>query len=215
MTPGASPLSSTSTSSSAMWTEFSGWLLKPDPIHGFRLERRRSGGTSLSDKSFSSRVLFFLFDDEEFSSGTTFSRLRRRSILSEGFGELGWFEGEGRKSWIAERDFEGDAIIRYFIRKGGKKESRNLLNKGGKSWIRVYFFLLWILESLRSVSRRKKNIGSFIGKGSRLPAETRKTGRLTGNVKEPFFMKDETKRLIGNSCQTVSRKLHQKTDRLN
>src|SRR5579862_3312367 len=91
-TPGAPPLSSTSTStstsSSAIWTGFSGWLLKPDPIHGFRLERRRSGGASLSDKSFSSRVLFFLFDDGEFSPETTFSRLRRRSILSEGFGKL-------------------------------------------------------------------------------------------------------------------------------
>ena len=62
---------------------------------------------------------------------------------------------------------------------------------------------------------RKKNSGSFIERGSRLPTETRRTGRLAGNVKEPFFVKKETGRLTENGCQTVSRELRQKTDRLN
>ena len=63
------------------------------------------------------------------------------------------------------------------------------------------------------MSRERENSGSFIEKESRSPTETRETGRLTGSVKEPFFMKDETGRLTGNGRQTVSRKLRQKTDR--
>ena len=74
-----------------------------------------------------------MFDDGEFSSETTFSRLRRRSILSEGFGELGVFEGLGRGPWVAERDFDGDAIARGFLRKEGKKEFRSLLEKRERS----------------------------------------------------------------------------------
>ena len=74
-----------------------------------------------------------MFDDGEFSSETTFSRLRRRSILSEGFGELGVFEGLGKGPWVAERDFDGDAIARGFLRKEGKKEFRSLLGKRERS----------------------------------------------------------------------------------
>ena len=42
-------------------------------------------------------------------------------MLSEGFGEVGGFEGEGKESWAAGRVFDGDAIAEEVQRKGERK----------------------------------------------------------------------------------------------
>ena len=52
-------------------------------------------------------------------------------MLSEGFGEVGGFEGEGKESWAAGRVFDGDAIAKKIQRKK-KKELKNLLKKEEK-----------------------------------------------------------------------------------
>ena len=55
-------------------------------------------------------------------------------MLSEGFGEVGGFEGEGKESWAAGRVFDGDAIAEEIQKERGKKELENLLKKEKKKF---------------------------------------------------------------------------------
>ena len=93
-------------------------LWKPDPIHGFHVERRRWGRRVSLDVSSLSRPHFFPINVEETSPESAFSTLNRASRLSKGFGEAGSGckdAGLGRvlSAWFScevIRSFEGDAI---------------------------------------------------------------------------------------------------------
>ena len=43
-------------------------------------------------------------------------------MLSEGFGEIGGFEGEGKESWVAGQVFDGDTIVEEVQREGERKD---------------------------------------------------------------------------------------------